>query len=163
MVFMVGGSGVIDRSAYDPDDVLALLREASSLYAELNSCAERQRSLIVGEDMGPLLVLLAERQKLSAKLIQISNDLTPIRRDWENCRKTFSASALREADHLVSAITQNLRRAIDTDEEDARLLRARKQTVARALNTSHSTERAMVAYRTERVRVSRIDQLDETP
>ena len=94
------------------------------------------------------------RESVSAALTRDDHSVT-----------TFAdpVDALREADHLVSAITQNLRRAIDTDEEDARLLRARKQTVARALNTSHSTERAMVAYRTERARVSRIDQLDETP
>ena len=72
-----------------PGDVLDLLREQLSLYTKLETCASRQRPLIASEDAGPLLSLLAERQKLSVELAGVGARLEPIRRDWEIHRQRF--------------------------------------------------------------------------
>ncbi len=70
-----------------------------------------------------------------------------------------------EADRLLSIIQGRLKRVIDGDEQDARVLSARKQAVAGALRESHTIGEAMAAYhvRPERMRapVQAGGELDE--
>jgi len=63
------------RDGDSPCGILALLREEASLYEKLHANAARQRSLVVGDDMGPLLASLADRQRLSVELTRISTRL----------------------------------------------------------------------------------------
>ena len=144
-----------------PGDVLDLLREQLSLYTKLETCASRQRPLIASEDAGPLLSLLAERQKLSVDLAGVGARLEPIRRDWEIHRRRFSPAERREADRLLTEIKSRLQRLIESDEEDTRLLSARKQAAAQALGAIHSTGQALSAYRSPAERPGRLDHVDE--
>ncbi len=152
--------GVLSSDA-SPDEVLALLREEALLYARLQANASRQRSLVAGEDMEPLLALLADRQRLSVELTRIGTKLAPTRRDWPTYRRRLTAPQRAEAERLVSDIADRLRRVIESDEEDARMLCARKQAVAQALRSTHTAGEALAAYRTPAVRQARIDQTDE--
>jgi hypothetical protein len=151
----------LESTGTSPDEVLALLREEASLYAGLQANASRQRSLVTGEDMGPLLALLADRQRLSVELTRIGTKLAPTRRDWPTYRMSFTPTQRAEADRLVSDISDRLRRVIESDEEDARMLCARKQVVAQALQSTHTAGEALVAYQTPSTRRARIDQTDE--
>ncbi len=143
------------------EEVLALLREQDLRYAELESHASRQSSLVANEDPGPLLALLTERQRLSAALTRIAAKLEPIRRNWAFHRAEFSPPQRAEADRLLTAVKERLRRVIARDEEDARLLSARKQAAAEALRVTHTTSEALSAYRTPADRPGRLDRLDE--
>ena len=151
----------VDSAGTSPDEILALLREEALLYARLQANSSRQRSLVIGEDMGALLALLADRQRLSVELTRVGTKLAPTRRDWPTYRRRFTASQRDQADQLVSAITDRLRRVMDSDEEDARLLCARKQAAAEALRSTHAAAEAMAAYRTPRARPARLDQTNE--
>ncbi len=149
-----------DRGA-SPEEILALLREEASLYDRLQASATRQRSLVNDDDLGPLLALLADRRKLSVELTRIGTQLAPTRRDWPSRRRRFTPTQQVEADRLVSDIAGQLRRVMESDEEDARLLRARKQSVARELRSTHASGEALAAYRAPVDREAFIDQTDE--
>ncbi len=129
-----------------PDDVLALLRDQAALYARLESIAERQRTLVTREDTTPLLVLLADRQRLSKTLSDVGRQLAPIRRDWSAYRRRLDVAQRQEADRLVEEIANRLRRVIDSDERDARVLSARREMTSRALRTMHAGTPVRTAY-----------------
>ena len=150
-----------EASLHKPEDVLALLREQDVLYRRLDACAARQRDLISLEDTRPLLTLLAERQKLAADLTSISARFEPVRRDWDHHRAHLSPPQRDEADRLLQSIKTRLRVVIERDEEDARLLSARKQAAGQALRSSHSTGQALNAYRTQTYTADRPERLDE--
>ncbi len=142
-------------------EMVSLLREQVSLYGRLEKLASRQQSLVADEDTGPLLTLLAQRQKLSAELAGMRTRLEPIRRDWDRHRDGLSGAERVEADRLLKETRRLLRNVIQRDEEDARLLAARKEAIAVALRSSHSTEQALSAYRAPDGDSGRISHLDE--
>jgi len=150
-----------DNSAGSVREVLALLREEAALYERLQVCADRQRSLVARDDLSPLLALLADRQALSVELTRIGECLAPVRRNWREYRKNLTEPEREEADELVACIEKRLRRAIESDEEDVRLLQARKQSVSQALQAAHSTGQALRAYRVPSPAPRRIDHVNE--
>jgi hypothetical protein len=158
---MTTGTCETDRRGDSPCEILALLREEAALYEKLHANAARQRSLVVGDDMEPLLASLADRQRLSVELTRIGTKLAPTRRDWPVHRARFTPSQLEEADRLLLTIKRSLRQVIESDEEDARLLNARKQAIAGKLRATHATGVALTAYRASGARTARIDQTHE--
>lgn len=156
--------GIVSRSATDEyatippfGESLALLREQDSLYARLEELASRQRLLIRRDDPSPLLTVLADRQRLATQLLQIAERLEPVRRSWPDYRAGLSAAEQQEADCLVGRTQARLRRMLEGDENDARWLAARKQTVSDRLRSIHNTGEAIQAYRVPTAQASRLD------
>ncbi len=153
--------GTTPEALEAPDAVLKLLREQAARYNQLETLSERQRSLISEDDVGPLLALLVDRQKLSERLAQIATLLAPVRREWATYRTRFAPGQRAEADRLLGDAGEGLRRIIERDEQDARVLSGRKQAVAGVLRTTHSTSQAISAYRTPAGRAGRLDCVNE--
>ena len=150
-----------ERTEESGDDVLAMLREQALLYAELETLAKRQRDLVTHDDIGPLLALLANRQKLSEKLGRLGTRLAPVRQDWPQYRDRFTADERVEADRCLNDASAALRCVLERDAQDARVLSGRKQAVAKALGRTHSTRQAISAYRTSGAPNGRLDCTDE--
>ena len=127
--------------------LLGLLREQEAMYAELLGLACRQKSLVAQEETGPLLAVLAERQRLSSSLRRVAGELEPVRRDWNQVRSQLSDGQRDEADELLGRAGEHLRRVIESDEEDARLLAIRKASLPGQLHRAHAGISAMNAYR----------------
>ena len=144
-----------------PDVVLRLLREQAASYNRLEALCTRQRSLVSEDDVGPLLALLVDRQKISDRLTQIAARLAPVRCEWAAFRTSFTPVQRAEADQLLGDAGDRLRRIIEHDEQDARILSGRKQAVCDALRTTHSTSQAISAYRVASGRTGRLDCVDE--
>lgn len=144
-----------------PDVMLAWLEEQSSLFARLESLASKQRTLVAQEDTGPLLALLGERQRLSARLTDLASHLEPIRRNWKTVRERMSGAQQSAAERCLSESRQRLQRIMESDEHDARVLAARKQSVTRALRGAHDTSCAMTAYRVPPARSAASGYLDQ--
>ncbi len=144
-----------------PEDILSLLRDQMDMYMELSGYAGQQRSLIAEEDTGPLLAVLAKRQKLSARLGEVVKRLEPVRRDWAIHRTRFNLTQRREAEGLLAEIRKRLREIIERDEEDVRMLSVKKQAAVSAMGATHSTGQALSAYRDHGVRIDRLNQLDK--
>lgn len=144
-----------------PKNILSLLHEQVDLYAELAGYADEQRSWITMEDTGALLTVLGKRQKLSARLGDVVQRLEPVRRDWVTHRTCFDSTQRLEAEGLLADIKSRLRELIDRDEEDVRMLSARKQAVTSAMRSTHSTGQALLAYRDDGIGTARVTHLDE--
>lgn len=127
--------------------VLDLFRTQASLYARLETLAARQRQLIVEDDAGRLMAVLAERRRLTESLSAIGRQLAPVREEWAGWSLRFTPPQREEADRLVADAERRLRGLMDADDHDCRLLAAKKETASRALRTAHSGSRAMSAYR----------------
>lgn len=144
---MSNDTNIMTDSCETPARVLVQLREQALLYQKLESFATRQRGLVLGEDTGPLLAMLAERAKLSQRLAEIGSQLAPIRKDWNAYRARFSSDQRAEAEHLLHEASVRLERVIESDAQDVRVLSGRKQAVADSLSKTHATSRAIHAYR----------------
>ena len=146
-----------------PERVLELLRRQEAVFCQLEGLSARQKQLVTGDDMGPLLDLLGERRQLSAELTAIMRELAPARRDWTSARGSLELSQRDVADRLMHHAGGRLRRLMESDEEDARKLSIRKQAVVQTLRSIGSAQHALGAYRGSAERSGRLDCLDGVP
>jgi hypothetical protein len=126
--------------------------------------AQRQRRLIADDDPSALLSLLSQRQKLTQSLVELSGRLAPYRQDWPATCRALDEGERREVQGMLDEVSDLLGRIIAADEEDARLLTARKAKVAAELKTHQGDRRAVAAYAAARGatgQASRFDRISE--
>jgi hypothetical protein len=92
---MMAATSTTIETLEDPRNILELLRVQARLYARLESFAIRQRTLVTGDDVGPLLSLLADRQRLSEQMAHLGEALKPIRRPTRAVRLSQPIDRLR--------------------------------------------------------------------
>jgi hypothetical protein len=143
------------------EHVLSLLRAQAALYEQLDACSAKQRSLIGLDDSKPLLDLLAERKETTDALTRVSDLLGPVRRRWDAVRAAFTPEQKHEAECLLGKVKGCLKRLIERDEVDARMLAAKKQLTAQALGATHSSTQAISAYRDSSGHPERLHTLQE--
>jgi len=144
------------------EDALALMREQATLYERLDALSANQRSLITADDTGVLLAHLSRRKQVVDALSRIAERLDPVRREWSTIRQRWAPPQREEADRLIADAAARLRRMIERDEEDVRVLSARKHTVSRSLRSAHSAGQALSAYRAPAAATARRNVLDES-
>jgi hypothetical protein len=125
---------------------MSLLRRQRDLYRRLHRLAECQRGLVAENDSGPLLSLLGDRQKVIRSLLEVGQELAPHREDWPRTRDTLAAGDRQEAEQILAEVSTILGQVIAADEQDSRLLSARKVQTAQALQGVHSDRAAVSAY-----------------
>lgn len=130
-----------------PQKLLQLLREQVSLYGQLESLAAKQKECISDDDTSPLLSILTQRRTISARLSVIATGLKPIRINWPEIRDRLEPSHKMEAEKLWDVTKKCLDRLMVGDEQDARLLSARKESIRRALRETHTSTHALSAYK----------------
>lgn len=140
----------------DADDryALPLLRAQAALFGRLESLAARQRELVTSDEAEALLVVLNDRQALAAELAGVVRRFEPMRRDWRTVRSRLSDVDRAEADGLLTGIRDQLRRVMDGDERDVRLLSARKVMTAAGLRAAVGAGEAVSAYATPQPRTA---------
>ncbi len=141
--------------------VMDLLRRQHDLYSRLHRLAERQRGLIAANDAGTLLTLLGDRQKLVESLLEVGQELAPHRASWARTRETLGEQDRGEAERILAEVSQLLGQVIAADENDARLLSARKAHNAASLQTLRSDQQAVSAYAASARRPAGVDRLSE--
>jgi hypothetical protein len=148
-------------SDIDPSRALELLREQVALFAKLEGLSVRQQALVAGEAIEPLMSVLADRQRVSVRLAKIAEALGPVRRSWKQFRDALDATQRDEAEKFIASAEASLKRLIESDERDARILSARKRRVADTLSGLNSSGGAVAAYRRETQTVRRMDLVSE--
>ncbi len=128
------------------DELISLLRRQVSIYTRLEQLSGRQRGLIAAEDQQQLLTLLAERQKLVDELSTLNQGLIPLQKYWRANRETVAPSLRTEADQLVVRAGEILQRILGADEQDARILSARKAQTAKQVTVLAQGRQAFEAY-----------------
>ncbi len=149
------------QSQLEPNRALLFLREQAGLFSRLEGLAARQQALVAGEAIEPLMSVLADRQKVSVRLAEIASFLKPVRSAWKEFRTQFDATQRDEAETLVTNTEASLKRLIENDERDARILSARKQRVAEQLSGLNSSGGAVAAYQRKAQTVRRMDLVSE--
>lgn len=144
------------------EQVFTDLRRQAQVHDRLAALSTTQQSLVRADDPSPLLSLLNERQTLVNELAVIHRRLTPVRAEWGRFRSRLNPARRREADALVDRARTALARLIERDEQDARVLAARKQMTARALSTTYRRREAVAAYRSAPTRPHRVDRQSES-
>ena len=150
------------RSPRDTVELMELLRRQRDSYRDLRRLAERQRRLISEDHPGDLLLLLAQRQKLTREIVEMGQQLAPARQSWSATRESLDPAERREAEQMLAEASGLLGRIIADDEQDARLLAARKTQTAAAIEAARADRQAVVAYAATEGRLPRrLDQLSE--
>ena len=130
----------------DAEALISLLRRQVGTYTRLEQLSDRQRGLIAAEDQQRLLALLAERQKLVDELSVLNQGLIPLQKCWRANRETVAPSLRAEADQLVGRAGEILQRILGADEQDARILSARKAQTAKQVTALAQGRQAFEAY-----------------
>lgn len=140
---------------------LSLLREQAAVYAKLEALSAKQHTLVSDDNSSPLLALLADRQRLTSDLQRVASQLEPARRNWSAMRETFSPAGQMEADGLLTAARERMRRVMEADARDARVLSARRAAVAGSLRQTQTVGQAVSAYRVPAAPSEVATRLDE--
>lgn len=138
-----GGTAVAEMT---PDSVVSLLEEQLSLYEQLKRLARRQRGVIAEEDPERLLKILAQRQQLVNKLAVIGDKLAPFRGRWEEFSRGLDAAQSARASKALAGARTVLGEILESDEQDAGLLRARQAVAGGTLRGIVDGRKAVTAY-----------------
>jgi len=128
------------------EEVLALLDKQVELFRRLLTLAGKQREQIGQDDTKPLLRLLAQRQTLTEELTRLGSSLRPVCHDWHKFRERLEVSDAHRAKELLGQAKAMLRKLMESDAQDARLLSVRKVKSAEAISASVSSQMAVAAY-----------------
>lgn len=145
----------------DPGEAMKLLERQASLYERLTACGERQRAMIECDRVDPLLQLLAERKKITTELMELSEELAPVRNRWSAFCDELDDGQRCRARHLMDRAGGALKKLLALDEEDARLLHAKKADTAGALKSLPGRSGAISAYRSADTRPHRLDAVHQ--
>ncbi len=140
---------------------LPLLREQAAIYAKLESLSTKQHALVSDDNSSPLLALLADRQRLTVDLQRVASLLASARRNWPATRDALSPAEQTEADGLLTAARERMRRVMEADERDARVLSAKRAAVAGSLRQTQTVGQAVSAYRAPSLPRDMATRLDE--
>ena len=144
-----------------PEEVLQLLEEQAKLYEQLAVLAGRQRTLITADNAEPLLGILAQRQRLTTRIAHLADQLKPVREQWPAYRARLTPAQQQRADHLLTSVQQLLSRVMASDEQDAKLLKARKEATANGLRGNQANRAVLAAYQTPASERGRFDEVNE--
>jgi len=126
--------------------ILSLLRAQATLYEKLEVCATGQRTLIEADDVKPLLTMLGDRRRITDALTEVAERLRPVRERWDEFRAVFTPAEKDQAEQLIDEAKERMRRLMEQDETDARLLAAKKQFTGKAVGAVHAQSQAITAY-----------------
>jgi len=126
--------------------LVKLLREQRDLYLQLRDLSRRQRSLVSGDRPELLLDVLAGRQRIVTQLAAINDELAPCRSDWPSTYDRLPPDMQIQVTAMVKEINETLQVILTADQEDGRLLSARKAAVQRTLSSFGGGQAANAAY-----------------
>ncbi|MFH1419594.1 MAG: hypothetical protein ABII12_15060 [Planctomycetota bacterium] len=126
--------------------LVELLERQRSLYHRLRTLAERQKSLVVCEDVQPLLRLLADRQRLVDELMELNKEMSEFRRNWSSIYGSLDGASRKRVARLLEEANSALGLILRSDSRDTATLSAKRQDVATRLASIDSGSRVSAAY-----------------
>jgi hypothetical protein len=127
--------------------ILVALREESALCGELAGLRLEQRRLIEAGEAELLLEVLARKQRAIGRITQLEEELRPVKTDWERQRGLLPAAQRIAVGEAFREVRQRLEELIRHETEDAEALAARKDQVAKELETFDRKRRLETLYR----------------
>ena len=109
--------------------LIHLLTQQRLLYRQLKELAQKQSSLVDGNDPETLLRVLASRQRLIDKLSSIDRELRPIRADWQEIARALPPEQREQALELVDQVQAILGEILASDAKDGEVLQGHQQKI----------------------------------
>lgn len=131
----------------DPHRLVALLRQQCLLYDQLRSLSDQQGKCIHGGQTEPLLVVLAQRQRVLGELNAVNDEMTPYRSRWGQVRQDMPPAMQQQVGELLRQVEDQLAHIIQQDERDRRQLQESRQQVGTELSRLNKASAAAAAYR----------------
>ncbi len=132
------------------DELLKLLSHQRTLYRRLRSLAERQKALVMSDDVSPLLSLLTERQRLVDGLTRLNARLAPFRKRWPEIYGLLDEATRRRVSEMLEEANASLGAILAGDGRDCTALSARREHAANRLTRLDARRRASDAYAADR-------------
>lgn len=132
---------------YNARELIGLLTEQRDQCVQLKSLVQNQRNSITANEPERLLELLGQRKVILDRLAALSAQLRPFQADWAEVRRQLEGESLTRVDALVAEVNTCLSGVLKTDEEDTKLLAARKSTVSREIGTMKTAKQVGSAYK----------------
>jgi hypothetical protein len=126
--------------------LVKLLEEQRTYYRRLRILADRQRTLVMMDDAGPLLDLLAERQRAVDALAALMARMAPYRSRWTQLYRDLDDASRRQVTDLLEEVNGSIGSILQSDSQDTATLQARQQGRAEQLSTICAGQRAGAAY-----------------
>ncbi len=126
--------------------LIHLLSQQRLLYRQLRELAQKQSSLVTGENPEMLLRVLAGRQRIIDRLSSIDKELRPIRDEWQKIAMNLPQTQRAEAQRLVAEVQEILGEIIARDEKDSQAMSDNQQQVASEIKATSSGKRVNQAY-----------------
>jgi len=142
----MSASGETTTEAPPGRAVMDLLGRQLGLFRQLEQLADAQHKAIEVDDTRPLMELLSRRAKLTSALTRLNAELAPYRRCWDDTRKTLVPEDRRTLDEMLEEAGTRLRRILDRDEADGRLLAAKKAGMVQSMDELDTARRTLSAY-----------------
>lgn len=127
-------------------ELVMLLEQQRATYRRLRQLAERQRVLVVQDDMQPLLALLGERQTLVDALMRVHGQLAPYRADWPATMQSLDEPTRKRVTEMLEEANEALSGILQRDNRDSATLTTRRQETSERITTLGQTARATAAY-----------------
>lgn len=127
-------------------ELVMLLEQQRATYRRLRQLAERQRVLVVQDDMQPLLALLGERQGLVDELMRVHGQLKPYRADWPATMQGLDEPTRKRVTEMLEEANEALSGILQRDNRDSATLTTRRQETSERISALGQTTRATAAY-----------------
>ena len=126
--------------------LIHLLTQQRLLYRQLKELAQKQSSLVDGNDPETLLRVLASRQRLIDKLSSIDRELRPIRANWQEIAGALPPEQREQALELVDQVQAILGEILASDAKDGEVLQGHQQKVRRQIQGAMKGKQMNRAY-----------------
>ena len=139
--------GTLEPQAdFDADELILLLAEQHDLCVRFSALAEGQRTTIVNNQPQRLLEVLADRQRLLDRFVELTGRLGPYQKQWRKMRSKLSMAKSREIDRLIRRVSNNLADVLSNDQKDVKLLSTRNNAAVGAAFQLRNNQQAGMAY-----------------
>lgn len=125
--------------------LIRLLDQQRAIYVKLCELGRTQTQLVAGGEAQPLLHILAQRQNLIDRLVEISTSLEPYKNDWSRVWSAFDAPTQVRVGGLIDHVQDLLNQVLQQDRRDRDALMGHRDRLAVQMNTlrrGHSVHRA---------------------
>ena len=127
-------------------NLIQLLAQQRLLCRQLKELAQKQRSLVDGNNPEMLLRVLAGRQRIIDRLSAIDRNLKPIRSEWQEISRSLPDQQRQEAQSLINEVQDILGDIIARDEKDTEALSQNQQKIGREIKKTQVGKKMNKAY-----------------
>jgi flagellar biosynthesis/type III secretory pathway chaperone len=135
-----------EQGELDATELIQLLAAKRDQCRALRGLVDQQRQAITGDKPERLLEVLSRRKVILNRLGELAQSLRPYQAEWADVRRRLPEDVRQQVDALVNEINAVLGDILRADEEDTKMLSARKSSTAQQLSSLNAGRKVGSAY-----------------